>query len=157
MPAFTSKYAWRSGYGYKVPAAIVGGVIESLPEITSENLLEASRPEDSPTHSLFEWDDSIAAERYRRHQATCVINAIEVTIVENDKVYQAPAFVNVVSKGIAARGMFSQVEVALANDDTRQAVLANALKELRSFQKKYAGLTELAGVMEEITRLKEAG
>lgn len=119
MPAFETKYSWRKGYSYKVPAAIVGGVIESLPEITSEALLEASRAEESPTHALFEWNDSVAAERYRKHQATCVINAVEVTIVENDKAYQAPAFVNVVSRKVGTSGTFSQVEIAFTLSVTR--------------------------------------
>ena len=84
MPAFTNKYSYRSGYRFKVPAQVVGETLEGLAqtgELTSARFLEASRPENAPTHNMFEWDDSVAAERYRLQQATVAINSVEVQIV----------------------------------------------------------------------------
>ena len=85
MPAYTNKYSYRNGFNFKVSAQVVGDTLEEIAktgEITSAKFLDVSRPEDAPTHNLFEWDDSTAAERYRLQQATIAINSIEVQIVD---------------------------------------------------------------------------
>jgi hypothetical protein len=38
-------------------------------ELTAAETLEAARDPNSPIHSCFQWDDSLAAEQYRLEQA----------------------------------------------------------------------------------------
>ena len=137
-------------------------------DLTSARFLEASRPEDAPTHNLFEWNDSIAAERYRLQQATIAINSVEVQIVNesNASVISQAAFVNVVSKAPARSGSFSKaparsgsftpIEVALSDENMRNVLLTNALNELRAFRRKYSQLSELADVFFEIKKIEQA-
>lgn len=47
--------------------------------LTPEIVLDAARPEDAPLHTYFEWDDSIAGERYRLRQAQGLIVKVKVT------------------------------------------------------------------------------
>ena len=94
MGLFKSKYSWRGGFAYKVPASTVGSALESIEardgNVTSQSFLEYSRPEDSATHSMFEWDDTIAAEKYRLRQAGAIINQLEVKIeFENSPTHEA--------------------------------------------------------------------
>lgn len=160
MPAFTNKYSYRRGFNFKVPAQIVGETLEELAqngELTSLSFLDASRPEESPTHNLFEWDDSIAAERYRLQQATVAINSIEVQIINeaNATVMPQAAFVNVISKAPSRPGSFAPIEIALSDENMRSTLLLNALNELKSFRRKYNQLSELTDVFLEIKKIEQ--
>ena len=162
MPAFTNKYSYRSGYRFKVPAQVVGETLEVLAqtgELTSARFLEVSRPEDAPTHNMFEWDDSVAAERYRLQQATVAINSVEVQIVNEATatVTSQAAFVNVIRKAPAQSGSFAPIEVALSDENMRSTLLLNALNELKSFRRKYNQLSELSDVFLEIKKIEQAG
>ena len=43
--------------------------------VSPDNLLEESRPAGAVLHGLFEWDDTVAAEKFRAEQArTCVVH-----------------------------------------------------------------------------------
>jgi len=46
--------------------------------LTPESVIEASKPEDHPLHSYFEWDDAKAAHEHRLHQARKIISAVPV-------------------------------------------------------------------------------
>ena len=161
MPAFTNKYSYRRGFNFRVPAQVVGETLEELAqtgELTSARFLDVSRPEDAPTHNLFEWNDSVAAERYRLQQATVAINSVEVQIVNESTataISQA-AFVNVISKAPARTGEFAPIDVALSDANMRNALLQNALKELQSFRRKYSQLSELTAVFAEIKKVEQA-
>lgn len=177
MSAFVSKkYSYRQGYPYKVPAKVLGEVLDSIEEdgeeITSESLLDRSRPVDSPTHKIFEWDNTVAAEKYRLQQATAAINALQVEIelipTENEvaevEIHHASsedvpaqnpykyrnAFVNVAEKAPKRTAVFKPIVNVLNDDDLRQIVLKNALRELRSFEDKWGAYQEMTAVFEAI-------
>ena len=161
MPAFTNKYSYRRGFNFKVPAQVVGETLEELAqngELTSARFLEVSRPEDAPTHNLFEWNDSVAAERYRLQQSTVAINSVEVQIVNEATATVTPqaAFVNVVRKATAQPGSFAPIEIALSDENMRSTLLLNALNELKSFRRKYNQLSELSDVFLEIKKVEQA-
>ena len=59
--------------------------------LTPRNVVEQSRPDDSPLHGCFEWDDSAAAERYREGQARTIIRAVIQVEGEN----AAPIFYHI--------------------------------------------------------------
>lgn len=76
-----------------VSADVAGAVMEQLERehgcVTKSNFLEASRPEDSPTHKLFEWDDTKAAEKYRLGQSRFYISNLRI-VVEEIKAEEKP-------------------------------------------------------------------
>ena len=92
-------YIWREGRGRSVQASVVGQVLEGIAKrdgrIEPIALVNESRPESAPTHSLFEWNDTIAAEEYRKHQARGVIRSIAIVRPEDGKP-TPPAFLSVV-------------------------------------------------------------
>lgn len=49
-------------------------------KLMPEEVVEAARHPDSPLHSKFEWDDSVAAENYRLNQARTLIVRFKVQI-----------------------------------------------------------------------------
>ena len=58
-----------------------------------DQVLEEAKSESSPLHSHFEWDDSAAAQSYRRQQARTLIQRCKITLIESEPV-QIRAFVS---------------------------------------------------------------
>lgn len=149
-------YKW-STYGYSVSADIVGKHFEKLEkkygEVNKVNVLESARPEKSPIHSLFEWDDTKAAENYRLEQARLLICNLDVEVEhDEEKPIVCRAFVNVSE---TKKGSFINIQSAFQNEDTKELVLKRALQELQAFENKYKNLTELSGIFTEIDSLVE--
>lgn len=165
-------YKWKSpGYGvvdFNVEANVVGECLAEIEamygSISVDNFLEYSRPEDSKTHSLLEWEDSVAAELWRKKQAHVIITSIVIieetpitkeveTEIEADIIEatfnEHPAFLNINPKRIDS-GIFINSNDALANEETRDIVLKRALNELQMFKHKYKALKELAEIFRAI-------
>ena len=58
-----------------------------------EDVLIEARDESSPLHKHFEWDDSEAAEQYRRQQARALIQKCKITLIDSQPV-EIRAFVS---------------------------------------------------------------
>lgn len=144
-------YSWKAGVMFPVKAEVAADTIKNLQAslgkqtITAKELLDASRDENAPLHSCFEWDDSVAAEKFRQEQARKIIIGIEVTKSETIPT-TTRLFVNVVPTAAKKQGEFATIFQAMVVDDWREQVLMDALKELRSFQRKYSVYKELADV-----------
>lgn len=154
------QYSWRYGHG-GVSAQVAGETIEKIEArdgvVTKEAFLEESRPEESPTHACFEWDDTEAAEKWRLWQAGAVIRDICVTVASDDEEktpIKTPVFVNTVARNVAPAS-FVSIDTALENKAYRDTVLDNALKELHWFERKYKRLTELEGIFSEISKIEK--
>lgn len=50
--------------------------------LTASLVVDQARPKDHPLHDRFEWDDSVAGERWRREQARLLIRSVKVTYKE---------------------------------------------------------------------------
>lgn len=150
------KYEWRYAT-LPVEADVAGKEFERIEkekgEVTAENLLESARPENSIMHKCFEWDDTVAAEKYRLFEAkNAISNLVKVTVKsDSEKPKEHRAYVNVnPDRGFGAKGSFISIERALSDEETRKIVLKKALDELISFQKKYEDLTELNKVFSAV-------
>ena len=146
------KYEWWDGYGRVVDANTVGGVVEQLEEkngkVTKEDFLEASRPEDSATHALFEWDDSKAAEAYRLDQSRTIINSLRVVYVKPDKEeVKVSAFVQTYKEN--GNAVYENVYDALKDDGKREVILNRIRGELNAFIVRNQHIEELADLLEE--------
>ena len=154
-------YQWKMKSLYKVSAQTTGEKIEEIIQqygaVTKENFLEASKPADSVTHNLFEWDDTKAAEKYRLHQSNMIINSLTVQVnVENRATpITTRAFVNVQKEDGRQKAEFLRIDTAFSDMECKTIVLANAIQELREFRKKYETYSELSQVFEAIDNLKE--
>lgn len=150
-------YSWKTGVQFNVTAKVAAETIADLQrklgkeDVTAKELLNASRAENAPLHDCFEWDDSIAAEKFRTDQARRIIGGINITI---QKVDSPPvvtrAFVNINNVAPKKEGSFVSTEYAMEKPDLRNLVLRNALRELRAFQAKYDVYQELTSVFKAI-------
>lgn len=154
-------YVWKINK-YPVDAQVAGETIEDIKNksgkdfIEPEELLEASRDENAPLHCCFEWDNNIAAEKYRIRQARELIQNVTVTIMKENltpegKIYRA--FVNVADYN--DKGKYVPVNVAMEVKDYRKQILENALFELQNFKRKYQDYVELSKVISVIDEVVE--
>ena len=118
-----------------------------------EELVDAARPADSPLHDAFEWDDSAAAEAYRKAQAAYVLRSIEVIITEAAQPVRA--FHPVIVRGDDKRQYLS-VDVIRGDADFLAQVVQAAAKELRAWQRKYQQYTTLSTALATVDAAIEA-
>lgn len=53
-------------------------------EVTADAVVEAAKSTNCPLHRFFEWDDSVAAHRYREGQATEILSTVRVRFVSDE-------------------------------------------------------------------------
>ena len=126
-------------------AQAVGEFLETLRkthggDLSPADVVEAARDKKSPVHSYFEWDDSIAAEKWRIEQARQLIIAVEVTWKEPEgprevevKVHSGPAFVNVERNGTG----YQSFREMIRTPEGRAKVMQRALEDLLAIQERY--------------------
>jgi hypothetical protein len=147
-------YGWKSGTRFKRNVAqAVGDRLDDLRlrngGLRPEDVVADAKPDDSPLHPLFEWDDTTAANGYRLVQAREVIRSI-VVVSSEDSAHpdSMRAFVRVSSVGEDdERGAaYTHIDEAMANTRMREEVLSRAKGELAAWSKRYRQLQELASV-----------
>ena len=104
--------------------------------------------EGSPLHDEFEWNDGIAAEKYRENQARHIINCL-VTVHESAS--PTRSFFNIECKTAEYRS----VTAIMQNSESRDQLLSLALRELDAFKQKFSSLSELAAVFAAIEEIQE--
>ena len=96
-------------------------------------------------HSCFTWDDGIAAEQWRLHEARNLIRVIvEVIPNENNEIIYR-AFISL-PKDRHNEGGYRSIGSVLSNEELRKQLLNQAMLEMKSFKKKYQDLNELCEV-----------
>ncbi|MCM0758068.1 hypothetical protein M7775_05690 [Sporomusa sphaeroides DSM 2875] len=119
--------------------------------VTPKLIVDDARPKTALLHKCFEWNDGIAAEKYRESQAGFILrNLVTVSVTKTEEQSEVRAFVNIIKEGDSK---FISVTTAMSDDDMRQQVLNNALSELMAFKKKYGQLEELAEVFTAVSNL----
>lgn len=148
-------YKWKSGSRLKASAQDAGEVcaaLEAKGNLTPQALVDASRPNDAPLHAAFEWDDEVAAEKYRESQASYIIRSLEVVIEGTNK--RTRGFVSLtITDG---EREYHEINRVLSIRSERELLLEEAKRELASFKTKYAVLKELADVFAAIERVSNA-
>lgn len=137
------EYSWKN-MGFSADAQLVGEELEKLEilgEVTSDALLSYARnnPE-SETYKCFEWDDSVAGEKFRRYQATHVLTSIAVKIKEEPVKTQRVYFSVKTSSDDTRK--FKNIKEVLKNDEEYQQIVDKARKDFITCKEKYDELIE---------------
>ena len=120
-------------------------------KILPEYVVEEAENENSPLHDVFEWDDTVAASRFRIQQARDLIRNIQVEIVTKKVNCDIRAFVNVKTQDDERRS-YQPIKKAIADDTAYQDLLAQAKREMESFVTTYSQITELNDVKVEMLK-----
>jgi len=144
------RYVWNRARS--VSAQDVGETIEAVAEryggvCPTWALVEEARPADHHLHRMFEWDDLIAAEAYRREQARHFVRDLRVVVEDDSGVEHVQAYVHVVRLEPAGpiEG-YRLTRLIVQSSDEYQQVLDEALHGLRAWERRYRHLSELDSV-----------
>ena len=115
---------------------------------------EASSPL-AALHSEFEWDDAVAADKQRTAHASYLVRSIEYLSPTSTPVRAYESYDLVRTGPTTTAKVYTRTEDILADPMARENLLARALKELESFKRRYAGLTELAHIFNAIKKKRK--
>ena len=128
-------------------------IYEERGKLTPTIVLDEARDPGSPIHHRFEWDDAIAGERYRLHQAGGLIRSVRVAYAVDNE-----------GREKSVRGWVSLHRSTEDEDEepsrayrptaeiiedpfARRLVLAEFEREWKSFRARYQHLKEFADVV----------
>lgn len=132
---------WKFNNLYKADAEKVSKEIESISNVTPSSILEYARNENSELHKCFEWDDTVAAEKYRLQQARNIV----CNLVYQEEKKEEPTKLRVFYNQ-SSTNTYQPTRVLVRNEDSYKELLMQAKSELRAFKNKYKMLTELEDI-----------
>lgn len=138
---------WKVKGIFKADADKVYSEIGNLESITPQNVLEKARNKKSELHKCFEWDDNVAAEKYRLSQARQIIQLLVITS-EQEEVTPVRIF-----QITSERNEYKENRFFVENKDEYRILLDRAKTELQAIKKRYATLSELEDVFNAIDQL----
>jgi hypothetical protein len=159
------KFLRKSGYQIKAKPQVVGEVcweLEKKGQLTPQNLVEVSKPKNAPLHNEFQWNDKVAAKMYRETRAMYLIRSVAVEVKELPKTITQIDLELTVKEptvrffhAVVRDGNFDSIETVAADEEKRNVLLNQCLKDMEAFKEKYyilrSVLPELFDVIERIT------
>ena len=140
----------------KAPAQKVGELMEKLERskngLTPSSLLEASRKKGALLHDDFDWDDTVAAEKWRLTQAQRIILNVRIVIQQTDSesVEKERGFISVPG----GKSAYVSLQSAFSNEEWKKHLLEQAKYDMETFIAKYRRLGELAPVIQAMNEVK---
>lgn len=157
MIKYSIKDGFKVNHKYAQSAGEIMQELEAENRLTAKELVDVSRPEEAPLHDYFEWDNEIAAEKFREEQGRYLIRAI-VEVEEPDDMPDTVEL-TVVTKSFYNIGTndenYYHINTIVREKDKAQQLLETAIRELRQFERRYEIIRDkLTGVFEAIDRLE---
>ena len=146
---------WKAGFGlYHANAQLVAEEIMSIDSdingITKQQIVDKARDEDTELHKCFEWNDSVAAERYRLVQAGSVLHHIVIKRTEEQIEQNMPEIRFFHKTDLKPDSGYKPISYIVKNNDEYQKMLQMAYAELHAFKQKYKNLQELDYILKLI-------
>ena len=148
-----NKYEATKGASFtQEKAQIYGEYLEQLIEgagkqIATSEIVDAARDRQSPIHECFEWNDTIAGEKYRKHQARNLVNHIvKVNFVDDQIKEKAFYHIKVTTEEEGKQKLdpvYMSQERVLSMAEFRRQTLNSAITQIEHWEKRYISFKEL--------------
>lgn len=125
------------------PQKVATEILSIGDDVTPQQIVEAAKEESSELHKCFEWDDTVAAQKYRVFQARQVV--CNLIIAKPEDKPEAPT-VRYFHKTETGAG-YKPATFVFKVDSEYQNLLQRAWSELRAFKAKYSCLKELDEIL----------
>lgn len=154
-------YKWKKAAQIKIKPDVAVAELERIRAkngyLKPEDVVEEAKRKTSRLHDYFVWDDSEAAQKYRIWQARHLIAVLVVvrTDDESDEPLTVRAYAHMKDdeENENAGPHYVNVLEGMTDLGMRERILADALKELAAFRRKYADLKELAAIFAEVDKI----
>lgn len=137
-------YKWSMGV-FRGDANKVGKELEGIEkesELTNYNVLDfAKRNTRSELNKCFEWNDTIAGEKYRLVQANQLLQSISIVISDTEPEEVTKAFVNIKTK--EETRIFKNIVSVIENDEEYSQLKEKAKRDFISYKNKYDKILKL--------------
>jgi len=137
----------RAGLDPGTVGAELTRIREQNGELTPEVVLMEARKHNNTLHAQFDWDDTVAAGKWRREQAA---ELIRVILIRDDGVENSQAIRAFVKLENTRSEPYRPVVDVLADPEMRSRLLEKAHKELDAWTRRYTNLEEFAGLIKTI-------
>lgn len=148
------KYKWSSdGNRFAADANLVGRELEKIENdngsLDTRVIVDFARKnQDSELYKCFEWDNDIAAEKYRLQQANRVLCSISVVINESEEQRETTrAYVNIVDSEDNDR-KYKNIARVLENDEEYEQLKSKAYQDLLRCKDRYENVLDLEDLKE---------
>lgn len=124
--------------------------------LTADQVLDYARDPATALHTAFTWDDSEAADRYRKIEASRLIRRTFIVMEvpgsnEERRVHMAVSLP--ADRGVRGYRLMTDV---LSDPERRDQLVRSALRDLAAFRNKYGALSELAEVFAAADQITHA-
>lgn len=129
--------------------------VNSIKMVTAETILRDARNKSTPYHDWFNWNDTEAAEEYRKAQARQLLSSIvELRIIhEEEEPIEVRCFVNVIDEK-GEKG-YVETDYAMSKPLLVSQVIQQALREAQSWRRRYREYVELGKIHKAITETSD--
>lgn len=121
-------------------------------KLTPKMVVAFAKPNKSPLHKYFTWENTIAGILWREQEARQLILQVQYKVSEDSSVN---AWVNFKHKKLGGQ-CYVRLERALSDTDLKKEMLKRALKEADYWKQQYTVLSELKPVFKAIERVKKS-
>ena len=141
---------WRTPGIFKAdPQKVCNEIREIGDEFTPEDIVAAAADEGKELHKCFEWDDTIAAERWRKYQARQICCNLIIKEERDDGIKK--------KEHVPLRFVYNNdgksyktVQTIFRNEDEYKKLLVSCQGELNAIKKKFSMLHEFDAIWELI-------
>ena len=128
--------------------------------VTADELVAAGRPAASPLHPCFTYDENIAADRWRRHEAKILVKNLHLADKDNpEKAGRTRAFVYIHHPEHDGKRVLLSTRSAMARPEFREQVLEQAVRSLQRslsyWAAAYGGNPTMRALAKDVERLKK--
>jgi hypothetical protein len=119
-----------------------------------DDVVAAARDPTHPLHGHFEWDDSAAAEKFRRGQAQSLIRALHLTVFVAEMPLSVPAYVRE-AKTESVAGYRATLNVRDNDAELARSTVLDAMSRVAAAVKRAKSLAVLFGVDGYLAQIDE--
>lgn len=132
-------YQWKNGYDIKTENVDAGKVYKEIQSIgdnvTPKDVLKKAKSSKTELHKCFEWDDSVAAEKFRVHQASNVLRSI-IVIDDNETSpikHSIRAFEHI---NVGGKNLYMETKSILTDEEKAEKLIAEIMQSILELENK---------------------
>jgi hypothetical protein len=124
--------------------------------ITPEIMVKEARNPSNALHNWFDWEDTMAARKWRLHQARVLMGVIKITVNNNlsDKEYRKYLNVTITNDDGEAESVYINTNKVMQDNQLRSQIISKALKEIEYWKRIYEDYREFNLIFQDVEKVK---